>query len=169
MRCSATPLCLHHRIHLQHNGKQICQVPLPNDIARTHSLNKQQRNWHPLDITSSHNHYILQIWPHQTMPCSTKWKEPLHGRKFHTCDSLEAGVCDYVSSIPKDWYIATNQKLLERWQRNTDLGGEYVKSATLQLVASLQLEACNPAECQSFMNDLHNTFSPSYNPLRMQF
>jgi hypothetical protein len=90
-------------------------------------------------------------------------------RKFPTCDSLETCVCDYVSSIPKDWYNATNQKLPERWQQCIDLGGEYVKSTTLQLVASHQMEACKPAECKSLMNDLHNTFSPSYNPFKMQF
>jgi hypothetical protein len=162
-------MCLHHRIQLQHHGKQTRQVPLHNDIARTHILNKQHRNWHPLDITSSHIHHILQIWPHQTMPCSTKWKEPLHGRKFPTCDSLETCVCDYVSSIPTDWNTATNQKLPQRWQQCTHLGVEYVKSTTLQLVASHQLEACNPAECKSLINDLHNTFAPSYNPFRMQF
>jgi hypothetical protein len=142
-------MCLHRRIHPQHHGKQTRQVPLPNDIARTHSLNKQHRNWHPLDITSSHIHHILQIWPHQNMPCSTKWKEPLHRRKFPTCDSLETGVCNYVSSIPKDWYIATNQTLPARWQQCTDLWGEYVKSATVQLVASHKLEASKPAECKS--------------------
>lgn len=160
-------MCLHHRIQLQHHGKQICQVPLPNDIARMHIFNKQHRNWHPLDVTSSHIHHILQIWPHQTIPCSIKWTTSQ--RKFLTCDSLETCVCDYVSSIPKHWYNATNQKLPERWQQCIDLGGEYVKSTTLQLVASHQMEACKPAECKSLMNDLHNTFSPSYNPFKMQF
>jgi len=161
-------VCLHRRIQLQHRGKQTRQVPLPNDIAKTHSLNKQHRNWHPLDITSSHIHHILQIWPIRLRVVQQNEKNHFMGE-----NSLPVIACRQVSagyhSIPKDWYNATNQKLPERRQKCTDLGGEYVKSATVQLVASHQLEACNPAECKSFTNDLHNTFSPSYNPLRMQF
>jgi hypothetical protein len=53
---------------------------------------------------------------------------------------------------------ATTLPLPERYNRGQqckDLGGEYVKSATVWFVTSHQLEACDPAECQSFMNYLH--------------
>lgn len=38
------------------------------------TLNKQHRNLHPLDIQFYHSQNILQIWPHRTIFCSTKWK-----------------------------------------------------------------------------------------------
>ncbi|GFG28303.1 hypothetical protein Cfor_11318 [Coptotermes formosanus] len=93
---------------LRHEGKWICQVLLLHDNGRLHSILA------PSDCA-----------------LFNKMKEPLLGRKFRTSDDLERGVHDSVRSIPKDWYLTSIQKLPERWQQCTDLGGEYVKSATV--------------------------------------
>jgi hypothetical protein len=60
-----------------------------------------------------------------------KMKGLIRRRKFPTDDDLERCVRDSVRSIPKNWNSAAIQKLPERWQRCTDLGGEYVDSATV--------------------------------------
>jgi hypothetical protein len=56
---------------------------------------------------------------------------PLRERKFLTGNDLERGIGNSVYSIPKDWYTSALRKLPDRWQRCTDAGGEYVKSATV--------------------------------------
>ena len=66
-------------------------------------------------------------------------------RKLRTSDDMESGVRNYTAAI---W------KLPQRGQQRTDLGGEHVKSATVWFVGRHQLEPCDPAECQSFINDL---------------
>ncbi|GFG29115.1 hypothetical protein Cfor_00282 [Coptotermes formosanus] len=58
-------------------------------------------------------------------------KELLRRRKFRTDDDLKRVVRDSARSIPKDWYTAAIQKSIERWQRCTDLGGEYVEGAAV--------------------------------------
>jgi hypothetical protein len=54
---------------------------------------------------------------------------------------------------------ATTLPLSERYHTEGNsaqtLVGEYVKSAIVWCVSSHQQEACDPDECQSFMNDLH--------------
>ena len=90
-----TLTCICRRIQLRRQGKCECQVPLLHDNARPQS-SKRHWNWHRWDIPSNHIHHILQIWPHRTMLCSTKWrttpreKIPCQWRPAERCPRLYA-------------------------------------------------------------------------------
>lgn len=49
----------------------------------------------------------------------------LRGQRFKDKEELQEAARTWVCSPPKDWFHENAQKLPERWQSCTDLGGEY--------------------------------------------
>jgi hypothetical protein len=77
------------------------------------AVNKQHKKWHPLDTLSYHIHHILQIWPHWTIHCSTKWNNHSTGENslpMMTCREVSATRCR-VS--PKDGALLLSKSYRE--------------------------------------------------------
>ncbi|PSN37108.1 hypothetical protein C0J52_12584 [Blattella germanica] len=53
-------------------------------------------------------------------------KEVMRRKKFTTNDELHAAVHQWRRDTPKEWYATQIRKLPERWNKCTDIGGEYL-------------------------------------------